>query len=777
MKLRLLLSILFSFFFSLAAYSQANVEVPTDRVLEDAEDLRSTAEGLSDDFREQLEDENVQSDLKNKVIEAAAGDFLELTDEEKNVLSRMGMSDSEIDSIDFVNDPSGSKDKLVGHINKYASDKQNEVKDTVMQDAVPGLGASILGLTFSTFLGPLVGIKCWSQTSAKVFAGTSVAWLGLEMMSWNNYKIKLEELSNLGNTAKVSQEARLLAVEIQSLYNQIKTKMNESKIDSIEEAGDIADENLVFIETKIGELREAVQRFQKEFMKFSDDQIGALGKLRDSIALIRDNTNKKVKNATIAAAGFVTSSGIAFAEQYNLIGSAGGKCVGAGGAAPSTSFNPLEFFIPSAHAGAKEVAASNFDKLGIPIGGGLLAAYLGFKMKFLNAIYASGTSRGITFGVMAGIAGVAAWKMKEFVKYLSEQISLIDDLISAFKKRITKTDDLISKGDRFLQFVEQIVLPQVREVVNQVDDLVDDLSDKVNDYKDQIEGQVEEVKGQIEEGKDQVDEIKSDLEGQANDLKDEVNDKLDEVQNSLPDPQSSLFNYLIGSLLDTAHAAKSRGGQCLYGFQNMQLDKHCICRKKNKCTNIKLGSIKGKKSDMTKKLIEKSHQITTGLKYLSNGMPSKADRYFSKVVSERKYMDQINDYFIKKINKKGFDKSYYAKMANQEIAKLEPIGREMAGKSYAPTRKLMRRTGFNKKARARNNMSNEALVKLKNIMLLKDFLDNKRGRPSHKRGKSDSLAEMSESDLIQGLNDIEEDKNKDIFKIISRRYFLIYQRQ
>jgi hypothetical protein len=704
-------------------------EIPTDEVLKTHEDIEQASEKLSEEAITQLENSDVQDDLKDKVLEATVGDYVKLTDEEQNILSRMGMSQGEIDSIDFVNNPKQSKVKLTNQIQKYANNKQKEVKKVVLQDGIPGLGSSVLGLTFATFLGPLVGMKCWDQTSAKVFAGTSLTWIGLEMMSWDNYKFELQELSALGNTTRVTVGVKALAQKIISLHEEIKTELKTTDGKPTEQV----DEKLVMLQGKIGELRAAVQKFQKEFANFSDSQVGALNKLKKSIALIQKNTAKKVKSATIAGAGFAVSSGLAFAEQYNLIGK-GGSCVVDN---PNTQKGIMEYIIPSAVAGVKEKATANFDKLGIPIGGGLLAAYIAFKGKFLTPIFASGTSRGITFGVMAGIAGVAAWKMKRFSDYLGEQTELIDDLIRALKKRMDKTDELISDGDSFLQFVEQVIISQARDVVKKVDEIVDDL-----------EGNVDKMKEEV----------------------DTVIDGMDEVESS------SLYNLLENFAISKAYAGKGKKSLCLVGKRNIRLDKNCRCRSKNKCTSIKLTNVNGVKNQITKKLIESSHYITRGLKYISYGFPKKAEAYFLKIDKGRKDIDKVNQYFLKKTKKKGLNSAYFDRVARQEIKKLEAIGEKSLGKSFSPPRRLAKQTGFkfNNKKKDANRVN---MIKLKNMLLIKEFLsDNKsqsrRGRGDQRSSKPELT--FNEEDLLEGLNDIEEDRSLNLFKIISRRYNIIY---
>ena len=218
------------------------------------------------------------------------------------------------------------------------------------------------------------------------------------------------------------------------------------------------------------ELKSAVDQFESAFLKFSDEQTGALNKLKTSLELVRDSTKTKVRNATIAGAGFAISPGLAFAEQFSLIGT-GDFCV-----AKREESLIEELIFPRAHGeGVKETVSANFDKIGIPIGAGVAAAYLAFEMQFLNPIFATGTLRGITFGVMSGLAGIAAYKMNEFAEYLDDQIKLIEDLIAAFQARVRKTDVVFDRTDTFLQFVQDNIIPQARRLLGEVDRVLDQI--------------------------------------------------------------------------------------------------------------------------------------------------------------------------------------------------------------------------------------------------------------------------------------------------------------
>ena len=818
MKKILSLLIFLISFWVFEAISQVNLEIPSDRILTDAKEIKSLSENLSSDLKKQIQSQVIKPDFRSKLVNAAVGDYVQLTREEKRVLENIGMSDDEIKSIDFINKPEASKNSIGKQVNSFVGKKQEEAKDILMQDAIPGLGASVLGLTFSTFLAPLVLMKCWSQTSAKVFGITGVAWVGLELMSWNNYKFEYEEISKLGDTQKVSKEVQEIAQKIIRIYNEIQDKMNAMNIVSIDQASSVIDGNLQFLQDKVSELRVLVKQFQKQFVQFSDDQINIMTKLRDSFVLIRDHTKNKVKNASIAGVGFATASALAFAEKFNLIGAAGGRCVANEGISSNRNgdfLNLSDIFFPPAIAGAKEFAMSNFDKLGIPIGGGILAAYLIFKAKFMNPIISSSLSRGITFGIMAGIAGVAAWKMKEFVKYLDEQIKLIDDILAAFRRRVGKTEDLIDRGDDFLQFVEQIIIPQARTVVNQVGKLVDGINTQFKNYKSEIQpildDKVKELKDKYGDNLEKIDELKDkygdDLE-KIDEFKDEYGDnveKIDKLEDEYGDDlgkikeqfqknkgdeievlddakekleevlknnSSSLYNHLVNMVIRTAEAGDSESKRCLYGIQKIQLDNQCKCRKIKKCTNIKLNTIVGKKGNIIQKLSANSNLLATGLKYLSNGFYKRSNLIFEKFIDKKNEISLINNYFFKKLKNKKINEDFVIKQANQEILKLSSASDQLSLKSYTPPKNLLKRSGY--KISSPSKQSNQAMNRLKNILLVKDYFSRRENNIAIDKDGTPKKIVLENSDF-EVFRDVEMDKTKNLFKIISRRYLLIYQ--
>ena len=791
-----------SLLLSISLYAQTISEIPTDKILSGLE-LEETAKNLSEDLKERLQknlrETKIVDNLKNKVIDASLGDYVELTRDEKKLLNRIGMPKEEIDSIDLLNNPEEGQEKITKSINNFVEDEKKEAKNMAMQSAIPGLGSSIIGLTFSAFLGPLVLIKCRTQPSALVFGGTSIAWIGLEMMSWNNYKFEYEKLTKLGDVKGITKDGKKLSSKVIRLYEEIKqdveSSVESSEMDSFDTAKVAIDKNLSSAQGKIEELRVAVKEFQVEFQKFSDTQISTLETLKKSIVLIKDNTKIKSRNATFAAIGFATASGLAFAEQFNMIGPPGGKCL-----APNTSerssnnrlLDAFNWIIPSAHADMKKTAMANFDKIGIPIGAGLLVAYLAFKAKFLNPIYASGTSRGITFGVMAAIAGIAAWKMKKFVKYLEEKIEILEELIITLKRRLDKTEDLLSRADKFMDFVGSVIIPQAKNFLEQADSLVKETENMISEnevLKEQVENKINDLK---EEYGDDIDSLQNKLKDinldetlptqsspsikLPDDLPEETDDLIqdlkEEGEKAIQSKRSSFIEIILDKVMYNAIGSNERvDGFCLTGIKNIQLDKGCRCRRNNRCSQLKLKVGNIKKNKITKGLLSNSSQVLMGLKYLSHGMGNKAQSIFERLSSQKQNTDNINKYFYQKLKKNNITPESIEKRAQRELNKLNKLGnsslpliKRVANSPYMGNRSK-RPPSSNKEA------SQRALNRLKNILSLKLYLDGK-DDPFLERI---ALPKINNQKMLNSLKDIETDKSRDLFKMINRRYMKVFQ--
>lgn len=413
-----------------------------------------------------------------------------LTEEEKAAVEKLGMTAEQLKSID-VND---LKDLLKGKLSTikndlkdYAQNRLEEVadyylekekKDLKKQAVKIGIGytLSTLSLFAATLIAPQALMVCKTKPSVVIYAGTSAAYLLLEML--NVKKLKADQLAE---------------IEI---------------VDGIK------------IDTKKG-----LQENANALLGKVDQQVGYLVTYKKALEYTIKALRKKAKNAKMVSIGFLAASAAAAAEQMNLL-SGGGACVVSHEKTPNIkemNFDPKvdqfyadkiekaekmedrwrmfyeweaiklgrnqiplasdreslpQTFVPpfifkaamvvmslgfleSALAEESGVESDNgikkimlipefkdnkaanwlvdLDKLGI-VGGvatHLIAYMTGWQMGFLKSIMASGTSRSLTFAAQAALAFSAGTLFESAVKKLQAKLDWLEDLVLKLQKGIS----------------------------------------------------------------------------------------------------------------------------------------------------------------------------------------------------------------------------------------------------------------------------------------------------------------------------------------------------
>ncbi len=533
-----------------------------------------------------LKQVNFSQNLKD-IINGHASAPLSLSDNDKEALKLLGYSDNEIASLTISDLGDKEQQQLLSQrVNNYANKKNTEITQGVEKDVVPGLASAVIGLAFSSLLGVVIGVKCSNQPSALVFAGTSAAWAALEMMIWKGYKINMKDIETLTNATTIPNKMTKEVEEMKAIIASIEKDIKNSSEDTYESA-------LSRNEEKLKKLKQKAQSLRDYLNKAKDSQFGAIRRIQESLELAAETSQKKSKNAKIAAIGFTAAAGVATAESFKSF-SDGGKCFTSGMSYQRILINKLlGLWVPSAHAAFANVA--DLDKIGIPLGAGLGAAYIHFEKTFANKIFNSAPSRAAIFLAMAGIAYYASMKLQKASEFLRKQANEMDVFATSVEEGLSKLNSGVDSVQSLIYEIKDQLLPAYDELVESI---------KNNeDIQETLEG----IKGQVADAKEQA--LSADVQAligkELSDNEKEIGETIEKGKSELSDIDSSEyvtkkitsldFLDMMEFFIPTAHAAY--GGlrvtpSCFKRGRSLPvMDEDCSCLKKRRCLSSRFPSL------------------------------------------------------------------------------------------------------------------------------------------------------------------------------------------
>lgn len=639
----------------------------------------------------------------------------QFTESEKENLREGGLSDETIEKTNR-----GDAQVALDHINA----KKDEAIEVVTKEAIPGLGASIISTAFATFLGITLIKHCRSQPSALAFSGTSALWVVSELANWNGYKIKVENIDKLGklNSDELSVQRQLM-LKIRELARKAKALQGElsedrdilSSISNLEDLEQFKNnKNILKIKTLVTDvvqLRHDINELKEKYEIIFDRQYNSYKQVIKSLNQIQETTEKKAKNTKIAAAGFALSSALAFAEQFNII-KGNGACF-----AQNDSFKLLDFFISRAYAQGNvydgktlkiEEGLANLDKIGILAGAGLGAAYVGFKMKFLNKILSSGLARGIIFGAMAGVAFLSSQKLQKFAKYLEEKINEIESLRTAISERLNRVSNTADNIINFMGYVETKVLPFIENKLKNIP--------------------TEDQAALIEEAKEEV-----------------LNEQMSYLKTS--------FEQVVSLFIPNLHANKGLESQCFVRTKDFFLiDKDCKCRKRNQCLSYEINDFSIPNSKFSLFLSKQTRDFMNNANGYFYGHQNVALKNLTQFSDKKEKILQLRSHILKTNNQ---NSDQVKNAIEREISSIMKSIPEESLKNYsvpleAPSKKSPTIfKGFDDD-KSTTKVLNEESIYSDQVINSQDV----KVKPKVK----------------YKINDVHKNKKLDLFKIISKRY-------
>lgn len=580
--------------------------------------------------------------------------FTRLTDKEKSILKKVGLTEQEVDDIE--NGKDGSINKAKPKIQKFLSQEKASAQAALNKEVIPGFASSITSMAFASFLGITLITRCRTMPSAVVFSGASAFWIASELANWNGYKLKVENIDTFGTPnaqhaaeiekimlkiKRLSNNANLLAKDLKGSLDILRDVESIDDLEKIKGNGEV--KKLKALAIEVLSIKENIKILKNNFKVYFDDQYLNYKQVYDSINQVKETTDKKAKNTKIAATGFALASALAFAEHFNLI-KANGKCF-----AKHNNSHFLDLFIDQAYAAKQSektlqtgTLASNLDKIGILAGVGLGAAYAGFKMKFLDKILASGMSRGVVFGILAGIAYFSGVKLKEFSDYLKEKTTFVDELRTAISERLHLAEKAAGDIVSIMSYVKLTVIPFIEEHFDKIklniNDAMEDLpKEQINELKDKIK---EEIKNSKEKVKNKIENTVPNtsllyrLERRFKNYT-EVNFIMDKLANSLF-PNVSAMKM----------PSKFQTSCYILTKSFIKEDKACNCSKNNTCLNYKLPQINKSDSKLSSFLSKSANQYMSNINGHLNGYGDTAFKRLDLLTKVNGYYQNVSNQMI-----------------------------------------------------------------------------------------------------------------------------------
>ncbi|MCR9203063.1 MAG: hypothetical protein NXH75_00690, partial [Halobacteriovoraceae bacterium] len=531
----------------------------------------------------------------------------------------------------------------------------------------------------------------------------------------------------------------------------------------------------------------------RDFLNVEKDrQFGALRSIRESIDLAAETSRKKARNAKIAAIGFTAAAGLAAAEGANLI-NAGGTCTGKEPNPTGFLFqkpNPfLDFFLPSAHAGFASVG--DLDKVGIPIGAGLAAAYLGFKQTWGHQIYSTPTGRGISFLAMAGIAAIAAIKLQKASKYLNQQAKEMNLFINAIEEKFSGVSVSFPDGDALIQELKNRLLPDLEEIRNGLADDTKELEDKI---KAGLEDKISEFEGDLDEDKlkelinEEISFTQKDIDQdlrESNNLNfsdlemDDLKGRLSHRNTSGQQKFWSLIDLFVSQAWAKPGVLTSPRSCFLRTSRFLVMDEACQCRAKKKCNRSMYPSKMkfSKKSQYGTASFQFGSLVSQASDAIFWGSPLKGVKGFQKAGSLKKKMELNARKVLTQTTRKRIDQKLTSVMIGNTFKKLQPSLKDFfkgSARSSSPNLhpQMTRRMIQQKKKIALPPSSNKAAFQagLRKRLAVAKALGNK-SLVGFTAQKAVSRSDGRQYNYSKGS--ITRDSSKSIFQVIKKRYLII----
>lgn len=778
-------------FFPMAPYSFAQGDVSS---------IRDQLNDLTVAEQEALKNIEISDGLQNAANNYAENVRPELTENDRKALQLLGYSDQEIDQLSLAAlSDKEERDKFKNRLNRYASNKSSELEEGVMNDLVPGLGSAVLGLAFASLLGVVVGVRCFNQPSALAFAATSGAWIALEMMIWKGYQIRMDDIETLQNATKIPEK---VGAKVNKVKKIIKDLESEFKKQNPQDAGSF-EEFLANNQEKVDELKVIAEEVRGYLKTAKDRQFGALRSIQESIALAAETSKKKSRNAKVAAIGYTAAAGVATAEAANVF-NLGGACESAFGAGNSSSgvFSSghhmvialvLKLMMTDTHAGFASIG--DLDKIGIPLGGGLAAAYLGFEKTFADKIFTSATGRALVFLAMAGMAYLAYSKLAKAAVFLEKQANEMDIFVSAVEDKLNHLKATFPDGAELIRELKEELLPEIQDILNGINEKQDDIkaalekegSRLVDEKIGELGLSKEDLENQV---KEQVkNEIKFDQNDIVNELKGVSNSQMGDLDASDFAGRLTTWQKIERFFIPEAIAAKK-------GFQKsspiscavrtrgyVALDDDCSCVAKKKC----LQSRYPKKlrvapsNEFGSFAAQLGSLVSAGSDQIFHGRPDKGLRAFEKAGSLYTKMDLNTRKFLSQKVGKKIDRRVTARLMARGYQSIRPALPDFyrgQGKKKSATLnpKLSKNVIRNNTQKLMSPREQRSALKasLRNKLALAKELGNKSLQGYQVKQAPQSLgAGLGSSSYNYAKEAIVRDSNKDLFELIKKRYLII----
>ncbi len=722
---------------------------------------------LSSIKKEVLQQVDFSQNLQD-IINGHASKPLHLSENDKEALKLLGYSDQEINSLTLGDlGDKEEQNKLNQRVNSYANKKNSEISEGVEKDVVPGLASAVIGLAFSSLLGVVIGMKCSNQPSALVFAGTSAAWAALEMMIWKGYKINMKDIETLMNATEIPAKITKDVEEMKAIVKSVESDIRNTSADNYD---------TVFARNKdkLKKLKEKAQSLREYLNRAKDSQFGAIRRIQESLELAAETSEKKSKNAKIAAIGFTTAAGVATAETFKAFGD-GGKCF-----AKTDSFNYkiindlISIFIPTAHAAFANVA--DLDKIGIPLGAGLGAAYVHFEKSFANQIFNSAPSRAAIFLSMAGIAYYASVKLKKASEFLYKQAREMDVFATSVEEGLTKVNNGFDSIQDLIYEIKDGLLPAYNQLVENIKN-----NEKLQKVISSIKAEANNVVNSVSTS--DVEEL---VKKELSENEGEIQATIDKGKNELGNISSSEYlsksvsyfdylDFLIPSATASFTGLSLKPSCFKRGRYYPVMDDDCSCKKGNRCMSSRFPSkinlkVKG---DFINLVTKTGFNVSQANDFILSGNPKHGLAMYKKLSSRTSKIEKSS---LALLNKKS--KLINSKGILTLVKKIRNSTKEGLGEYY-------------RSSRGRPSSLASGAIKIpieqREKEILSPVLEKLRDdiRVAKKLGNS-SLSRFNIESIPRGSNNMNEDAynyaqetiisdpSVDIFMMIKKRYMQVH---
>jgi hypothetical protein len=756
-----------------------------------------------------------------------------LSAEDRALLEKAGISVDDLNSlVELKNEMNISLNELENETQKLAA-KGEEFKNVIEKDFAPGLLASIIGTLFAAFYGIEFAFTCSGKPSVYAFNVSSLIWVASEIKLWGGYKIQEESIKNLGNTAGIKQDAEALALQIKISYERI--RMLKAHNNDVKDPNNNISGGLSVVKTEVGKLRELVKSFLDNYRGFRDDQLSTFEKLLGNLENIAQTTVDKGKGAKIAGMGYTVAAGmatIAATTDYLGSGACFGDTLPPSQEknriALLNSFNSLNSLLPTAHAnsdtenesplsGVKKGSGlvDMLNQMGI-IGAiaihGLLYAYRAWKGTFMEATYTTATARAIFFAAMAGVAFYASSKLDTAGKFIRKQIQEVRRVKNLFATKLGRVDKMFDSADSLLGYVGNRLIPRLDDFLKTRSKDIREYSAAAKKAKDAYENltpeEIERIKQEIKEknndgnteNQDQVtnavNSVIENIDNEVNEQDDinetEVIDSLEEETSQFDHPDET-ENYVLSQdstdwtnlFLPVAFSGIKKRGVCFQkGRRTIRQDPKCSCVKNGNCTSSFFPKIKVKKSQKVKiELLKAARLMKQHERALFQGETAKVKAIENQRRKNFKKIHRIQKGLLRQlVNKKPALKKKLAKGDRTGQSLVMGMMMKNLRQSNKYSSLLSKNQsgiiqGLNPQNKNQSLFSHPTLARLRRFIsrikedggksILASASAGPGARFQSQEGNQDRHQEEEEFEILI----YEKDRTKDLFEMISRRYY------